>query len=37
MSNIEEAPGFFAKMKKDPIPAIGELIFKRVQIFTSII
>jgi hypothetical protein len=25
MSDIDTTPGFFGKIKKDPIPAIGEL------------
>ena len=28
MSGMEEGPSFLGKMKKDPIPAIGELNLK---------
>jgi hypothetical protein len=27
MSDMDTTPGFFGKIKKDPIPAIGELNF----------
>jgi len=25
MSGLEDAPSFFGKMKKDPLPAVGKL------------
>ncbi len=36
MSDMDATPGFFGKLKKDPIPAIGELNLQyKIQMFTN--